>query len=387
MTLGLGAAVCVATLTACGGSTITEVSGPDEVRCQASVTPPPAFPATGSRVTLTVSAARECTWSATSDTSWAEVSPASGQGEASITVTVAPNPNTQPRTGAIVVNGNRLSLSQEPAPCRYQLSRSTARMSHHAGRLSVAVSTTDGCSWRASSNAQWARVVPESGAGSGTVQVEVSVNDGPARTALIEVAGRTVTLTQLSAADPGAPDPDPGPDPPDPVPPPANPLCVFAIDDDSESFDSDGGDGHVRVITLPSCAWAASSKAAWIEITSAPTGSGTATVHYRVAPNPVTSDRTGVITVGGRAHTVQQDGAPPEAKKVRKIELEGRVSNVSGSCPAVTFMLEGRSVFTDNQTKFKDGGCGRLRNGLEVEVEGDLLTDGRVRAKEVEIDD
>jgi hypothetical protein len=69
------------------------------------------------------------------------------------------------------------------------------------------------------------------------------------------------------------------------------------------------------------------------------------------------------------------------------VELEGRVASLSGSCPAVTFSIRGQRVYTTSDTRFEDGRCSTLRNGLEVEVDGMLMSDGSVRADVVEIDD
>src|SRR5688500_8851321 len=71
LTFGTACAVGVAMLAVtCGGSTttITELSGPDAVRCQTEVSAAPStIPAAGNRVTLTVLAARECAWTASSE--------------------------------------------------------------------------------------------------------------------------------------------------------------------------------------------------------------------------------------------------------------------------------------------------------------------------------
>ena len=69
------------------------------------------------------------------------------------------------------------------------------------------------------------------------------------------------------------------------------------------------------------------------------------------------------------------------------VDVEGRVSELSGSCPNLTFRVDGTTVVTSADTRFRGGRCDRIRNGAEVEVKGRRLEDGRVRAEEVEIDD
>ena len=60
---------------------------------------------------------------------------------------------------------------------------------------------------------------------------------------------------------------------------------------------------------------------------------------------------------------------------------------VSGSCPALTFRLEGRTVYTSSDTRWSEGSCKNLKNKKEVEVRGYLMSDQRVRADRVIFDD
>ena len=68
-------------------------------------------------------------------------------------------------------------------------------------------------------------------------------------------------------------------------------------------------------------------------------------------------------------------------------EVKGIVSNLGGSCPALTFAVQGTTVQTNSATKFKDGPCSRLANGRRVEAEGRRQTNGTILATEVELDD
>lgn len=68
-------------------------------------------------------------------------------------------------------------------------------------------------------------------------------------------------------------------------------------------------------------------------------------------------------------------------------ELKGAVSNLSGTCPSLTFTLQRTTVRTNNATAFKHGPCTRIVNGMRLEVEGRRQSDGSLLATEVEIDD
>jgi hypothetical protein len=68
-------------------------------------------------------------------------------------------------------------------------------------------------------------------------------------------------------------------------------------------------------------------------------------------------------------------------------ELEGSVSNLSGTCPALTFTVRATTVRTNGVTRFTDGPCSRIANGVRLEVEGRRQPDGAILATEVEFDD
>jgi len=67
-------------------------------------------------------------------------------------------------------------------------------------------------------------------------------------------------------------------------------------------------------------------------------------------------------------------------------EVEGTVSALSGTCPAVTFTVGTRVVKTGNATVFDDP-CTGIRNGVRVEVRGTRASDGTFTAARVELDD
>ncbi|AMY07995.1 hypothetical protein LuPra_01183 [Luteitalea pratensis] len=50
-------------------------------------------------------------------------------------------------------------------------------------------------------------------------------------------------------------------------------------------------------------------------------------------------------------------------------ELKGTVSSLTGTCPTLTFTMNGTNVKTSNATKFGLA-CDRVANGTRLEVEG-----------------
>jgi hypothetical protein len=213
-----------------GGTTVTELTGPTGVRCQTGlVSSPSALPAGGGRVNVMVSAARECAWSASSDTSWLQVSPASGQGEQQLTLMAAENQQPSSRTASLVINDQRVTVTQEASPCRFELSRSSARIGWDGGRVTVRLTGQDGCAWSAMATEGWVRVLRASGTGSAEIEMDAQRNTGGDRSARVTIAGQAFTLAQeryvAPPEPPATPAPAPAPaPPPSPKPPPATPA-------------------------------------------------------------------------------------------------------------------------------------------------------------------
>jgi hypothetical protein len=90
---------------------------------------------------------------------------------------------------------------------------------------------------------------------------------------------------------------------------------------------------------------------------------------------------------------VEQEGAkrekPPDDKpgKPEKVDVEGSVGALGGSCPSLSFKVRGQDIVTDRDTNFSGGSCRDIRNGIEVEVDGERIGTGPIRARRVEIDD
>jgi hypothetical protein len=89
-------------------------------------------------------------------------------------------------------------------------------------------------------------------------------------------------------------------------PPPA--PCSFALSPTAQSVPAGGGSQTATLTTTSDCTWLAASDSSWITITSAASGTGTATLQYSVAANAGGS-RSGVISAGGQMLVVNQAGA------------------------------------------------------------------------------
>src|SRR3954467_5532274 len=205
-------------------TSITAPSGAAD-RCSLTVTTSPnSFPSPGGKGSLTISTARDCTWSVASNASWVALGGGGGQGEGTIPYTVAANPVPSPRSAAIAVGAQSVAVSQQAAPCVFSLSRANDTIGEIGGKLSVGVTTLSGCRWTAASGATWISVTAgQSGDANGTVGLTVAANAGPARVGQVNIAGQTYTVSQAATAPspaPTPPSPAPGPPPPGPAPGP-----------------------------------------------------------------------------------------------------------------------------------------------------------------------
>jgi hypothetical protein len=332
------------TVAACGSSasTSTSVTAPAAGRCEATIANSTgAFGPTGGSGTLAITVARECSWRAASPVSWISFTSAvEGQGDGTVAYRVAENVDPVARQATLAVAERQVGLAQAAAPCLYNVSPNTEAVAGAGGEAAVAIDTHPVCSWTARAEHAWASVSPSSGSGDATVTVTVTANTGAERPVSISVAGQLVSLMQR-AATPAPTPPAPAPPPPAPVPPPPTPPP--------------------------------------------PT-----------PPPPVPPAPTPPVPAPPPPAPTPPAPTPPAPTPVREIELDGEARRVSGACPALTFVLEGRTVYTTADTKYSRGSCERLQNGggddddddeREVEIVGTLMSDGRVRADRVRFDD
>lgn len=297
----LSCAVAVSTSVACGSTSSETTVGPTPVRCGVTLGGGARnFPHSGGSGSLTVAAARECSWSASTQTAWISIAnPKAGQGDGSVTFTVDRNPAASVRRGTVTVGGQSAEVTQEAAPCTFELDRRSFDVAAAGGESRVEVRAPDGCSWEASSAVAWITIAEGAqGNGGGTVRFTVEANSVPSpRTGRVNVAGLAVTVRQTAA---GAPPPPPGPG-----------DCTFAVEPASADIGSAQTDGTFALLTDETCAWSAASDAGWLTIVAGGTGTGPGEVMYRAAENAGSSGRTGHITVGNAVFTLVQQGQAP----------------------------------------------------------------------------
>ncbi len=245
-----------------------------------------SFDSGGDSGTVSMAAPNGCAWTASSSESWITVAGASGNGDGSISYSVATNPSIQSRSGTIVVEGQVLTITQGGIDCTYSLSPSSSSFDSEGGSGSTSVSSPDGCQWSASSNESWISITSGGiGSGDGPVSFTVAANTTiQARSGSLTVGGQVLTITQ------------------DGIP------CSYSLSSVAASFDADGGSNSTNVDSPDGCTWSASSSETWIAISSVTSGSGNGSVSFTVAANDTIQSRSGTITVEGQVLSITQAG-------------------------------------------------------------------------------
>jgi hypothetical protein len=305
----------------------------------------------------------QCAWTASSQASWITITQgASGTGSGTVGYSATANTSAGPRTGTLTVAGQTVTVTQEgqpPPQCSYSLSRADVQAGAEGGNDSVQVSTTGQCAWTATSHATWITITQGATAtGSGQARFTVAPNPSQTpRTGTLTIAGQTVTVTQAAQ--------------------PAPPQCSYSLSRADVQAGAEGGSESVQVNTTGQCAWTATSHAAWITITRGASATGSDEARFTVAANPSQTPRTGTLTIAGQTVTVTQAG-------VADVQLAGRVADLSGSCPVLTFMVDGHTVRTTGATEFRNF-CSQVRNNRRVTVTGTVQQDGAVLASRVSV--
>jgi uncharacterized protein DUF5666 len=92
------------------------------------------------------------------------------------------------------------------------------------------------------------------------------------------------------------------------------------------------------------------------------------------------------VTLNGNSAKLENRDDGDENDGKDEGELEGTISNKSGTCPSLTFTVQGSTITTDGNTKFEGGQCSQVANGTKVEVEGSRQANNSVLARNVEFD-
>jgi hypothetical protein len=221
---------------------------------------------------------------------------------------VAPNTAPTPRETDVLINQEKVHVTQEAASCVYTIVPNNLTITAAGGPGTINVNTLAGCSWNGVSDVPWITLTATaSGSGNGAVRFSAASNGGALRVGTVTIAGQVATINQSAPTTP-APGPNPGPNPsPNPGPGPSTPPpCTYSITPTSYAAGPGGGVApSVSVSTGNGCNWTAASSDVWITVTSGLSGTGNGSVSFTVASNPF-NVRNGSVTIAGQTLTVQQ---------------------------------------------------------------------------------
>ena len=250
-----------------------------------------------------------------------------------------------PRTGAIMVGGDVVTISQAAPTCYYTLSTTSATLPVNGGTGTIGVTASSpSCAWTAKSSNSSALSVTSgaSGTGNGSVSYSAPVNtDGPQTTTITigDATGYSIfTATQISAF-----------------------TCSFSINPGSVEVTSNGVSNFVGITASYSfCKWNAVSSdptaltindvqgQAGLSTNGSAQGSGA--IYYRVAQNSTGSPRVLTITAGCETFTINQD-APAAANPAPAITSLLPPTAVAGS-GQFTLTVNGSNFIATSSVNF-----------------------------------
>lgn len=191
------------------------------------------------------------------------------------------------RAGALIAVLVIFDVQPIEAQCSYSVAPTTVSAISTGQSGSIAVTTGGLCTWTATSGVPWITITSGAsmtGLGSATFTVAANTT-GAARTGILNVAGQTITVTQVANS------------------------CTYSVSPTNLSVVSTGMNGSIAVITGGLCTWTATSSVPWIVITGGASMTGLGSASFSIGATSVA--RAGTLTVAGQTVTVTQNGGQP----------------------------------------------------------------------------
>ena len=137
------------------------------------------FDDAGGTRTFALDATAGCAWTAVSEASWAAVSPSSGSGGGTLTLSAPPNTTGRSRVGTLRAGFHLVRVAQYGTDCLAAVTPAVPPSFPPAGgAVTLRIEAPPGCAWQAGPLPDWLSVAPASGSGDGAVTVTVSRNAG-----------------------------------------------------------------------------------------------------------------------------------------------------------------------------------------------------------------
>lgn len=233
--------------------------------------------------TTTFSINSTCSWTVTESASWFSVSPTSGTGNGTLTVTYDANSGAD-RTANITVSVTGLTpvtiTVNQTGCCPLSVTPASQSVTPCAGTTSFSVVTNSTCAWTVTESISWLSVSPTSGTGNATLTVTYDANAGVARSGNITVAitGGTSSTVSVNQS-----------------------ACTVTVTPANRDVTYLSGTTTFAITTCSN--WTVSDNATWLAV-SPPSGTGSATITATYSSNSGTTTRVATITVSGCGGTV-----------------------------------------------------------------------------------
>jgi len=162
-----------------------------------------SVPSAGGGGSVGVVAPAVCGWGATSDSpAWLTIASAGSSGSADVQFLAQPNTAAVQRIGTLTIAGLPYTVTQAAAPCSYTLNPTNISIASGGASDSFAISTTsNGCSPKAVSYANWITASTSFSGNAGSVSYTVLQNPSAAtRVGTIRVGEQNFTVTQIGGA-------------------------------------------------------------------------------------------------------------------------------------------------------------------------------------------
>jgi len=274
----------------------------------------------GGRGRIGVTTGAGCAWTAVTDASWITLNVSSGSGAGAVAFTVAPNDSGGYRSGAILVAGQMVAVEQAG------LSGACLAMSLTPGQTASGSLSADDCPSSRSNQFTTYYADRYSFAAAAGRQVLITALAERFAPALTLFDPNGLVVAQFESAR---------------VPPSGDfltlPLsgnyvleissrqaraageykltlslapmgCGYLLSQTAQSFEFNGGQGSVNVLTSGGCTWDAVSNASWITLNAGASGEGNGAVSFTVALNPTTTARSGALIIAGQTVIIEQAG-------------------------------------------------------------------------------
>ncbi len=231
-----------------------------------------------------------CAWFAINTNDWISITTQSAGTNSGGTFgySVAPNPNSSPRTGIMTVWDQAFTVFQNATPCSngYAILPTSASPGPEAETNTVQVTAVGGCPWSVINTNPWIQILsPTQGTNNGSVTWAVLANaSAVGRTGVVTIAEKIFTVRQ----DAGS--------------------CSYKLSTTNRVHGYSAASNSVNLTVLSTCPWTMANTNPWITIYSPASGFGSATFPYTLTPNTSVNDRVGTLTIAGISLVITQHG-------------------------------------------------------------------------------